>query len=163
METKQLENFKLIYFLKNIDSLGDVRVRRIAEKHSSLDSLMNMDLLNLQSIDGISEKICYEIERSLNNISGFSEAFEMQIELMQKKGVKVTTLLDDDYPFNLKNIYDAPSLLYYFGELKESDRYSIGIVGTRTPSDYGRKVCVDITKELCKKGIPVISGLSNWN
>ncbi|MCE1164693.1 MAG: DNA-processing protein DprA, partial [Bacteroidetes bacterium] len=34
------------------------------------------------------------------------------------------------------------------------------IVGTRYPSDYGRKACSDLTRELSKFGIPIISGMA---
>lgn len=160
MTNRQLENFKLIFLLKKVDSLGDVKIRRIVEKLSSIEKIQNSDPHILQSIEGISDKLCFEIEKVLNNIGRFSEEFVKQLEMMKSNNVNVITILDENYPTNLKNIYDAPVLLYYIGQLQESDRYSIAIVGTRTPSDYGRKVCLDITKALTNKGIPVISGLA---
>jgi DNA processing protein len=160
MKNTKSENLKLFYFLKNISSLGDVRIRRIAEKYNNLSTLFSVDLLSLKSIDGISDKICQEVEDAVYKSKGFEESYLKLLESLDKSKIKVTTLFDDDYPQNLKNIYDAPVILFYYGNLNESDRYSISIVGTRTPSDYGRKVCKEISKELAKKGIPVISGLA---
>ena len=160
MNNTKSENLKLFYFLKCISSLGDVRIRRIAEKYSKLSELFSIDLQSLKSIDGISDKKCHEIEQSVNNTKVFEEEYLKLLEGLDKKKINVTTVFDDDYPKNLKNIYDAPVILYYYGNLSESDRYSISIVGTRTPSDYGRKICFEISKELANRGMPVISGLA---
>lgn len=160
MNNSVVENFSLVYFLKNINSLGDVRIRKILEKYKSLDDLLNLRNEQLKSIEGLSEKIFQEVYCSLDKISEVKTAIENLLSICDTKKIKFTTILDDDYPENLKNIYDPPVLLYYMGELREKDRYSISIVGTRTPSDYGRRVCVDLTKELSDKGIPIVSGLA---
>jgi DNA processing protein len=155
-----LENFSLVYFLKNINNLGDVRIRKIVEKYSSLDSLSKLSKEYLMRTEGLNEKVCQEISSQFDKITEIRKAIDTLFSKCSDKKINFTTILDDDYPFNLRNIYDAPVLLYYMGKLSEKDRYSISIVGTRTPSDYGRRVCVDITKELSRKGIPVISGLA---
>lgn len=160
MNNTKSENLRLFYFLKSIPNLGDVRIRRIAEKFGTLEKLLSSDSQSFYAIDGINEKTVTEIDYSINKLSGFEELYLKLLEKMDIKKIKVTTLFDDDYPVNLKNIYDPPVLLYYFGNLNQSDRYSVGIVGTRTPSDYGSKTCVIISRELARKGIPVISGLA---
>lgn len=160
MNNTKSENLKLFYFLKSITSLGDVRIRRIAERYSKLSELFSVDLQSLKSIDGIYENNCKEVEYAVNNSKRFEESYLILLEKLEESNVKVTTIFDDDYPQNLKNIYDAPVILYYYGTLNEKDRYSISIVGTRTPSDYGRKICSEISKELSKRGILVVSGLA---
>ncbi|MCX6158248.1 MAG: DNA-processing protein DprA [Ignavibacteriae bacterium] len=160
MNDSVYENFSLVYFLKNITNLGDVRIRKIVEKYHSLDSLLKVNKDHLMRIEGLNEKVCQEIYYQFDKITEVRKAIGTLLSKCSDKKISYTTILDDDYPFNLRNIYDAPVLLYYMGKLSEKDRYSISIVGTRTPSDYGRRVCVDITKELSRKGIPVISGLA---
>lgn len=160
MNNSKSENLKLFYFLKSIGSLGDVRIRRIAEKYNNLENLFSSDLHSLKSIESISEKTIKEVENAITKSSGYVDFYLKLLEKLEEGNIKVTTIFDDDYPRNLKNIYDAPVILYYYGELKESDRYSISIVGTRTPSDYGRKVCRELSKELANVGLPVISGLA---
>ncbi|MFZ4590119.1 MAG: DNA-processing protein DprA [Ignavibacteria bacterium] len=154
------ENFSLVYFLKNINSLGDVRIRKIVEKYNSLDILLNLSKEHLMRIEGLNEKVCQEIYCQFDKITEIRKAIGTLLSKCSDKKINFTTILDEDYPYNLRNIYDAPVLLYYMGKLREKDRYSVSIVGTRTPSDYGRRVCVDLTKELSRKGIPVISGLA---
>lgn len=160
MKDLAIENFSLVYFLKNIDNLGDVRIRKIVEKYKTLDELLKVSKEQLMGIEGLNDKISREIVHKFDKVAEIIASVNILLSKCDSKKIYYTTILDDDYPFNLKNIYDAPVLLYYMGKLSERDRYSICIVGTRTPSDYGRKVCVDLTKELCRKGIPVISGLA---
>ena len=136
MQNSKSENLKLFYFLKSITSLGDVRIRRIAEKFNNLGHLFSSDLQTLKSIDDISEKTLREMESAVNKSNVFEESYLKLLEKLEKSNIKVTTIFDENYPQNLKNIYDAPVILYYYGNMSESDRYSIGIVGTRTASDY---------------------------
>ena len=160
MNDKTVENFSLVYFLKTINNLGDVRIRKIIEKYKSLDELLKVRNEQFLGIEGFTEKISQVIFHQFDKITEIKSAIEILLSKCDTMKINHTTILDDDYPFNLSNIYDAPVLLYYMGQLSEKDRYSVCIVGTRTPSDYGRRVCVDLTKELCRKGIPVISGLA---
>lgn len=50
--------------------------------------------------------------------------------------------------------------IYVLGSILPSDELSVGIVGTRTPTKYGREVAYNFSYELAKKGITIISGLA---
>ena len=52
-------------------------------------------------------------------------------------GYRLTTVLDDDYPVNLRLVQNLPPFLFYLGELKADDAYSVAVVGTRQPSEDG--------------------------
>ena len=76
------------------------------------------------------------------------------------KGISMTTIFDEDYPDNLKKIFDAPVLLYYKGKLSGTDKYSISIVGTRSPTEYGKYNCEKFTESLSALKIPIVSGFA---
>ena len=83
-------------------------------------------------------------------------------ELMDKYNIRFTSILDDDYPIILKNIYCPPPLLFYRGDIRNEDfRYSIGIVGTRKPSNYGVKAARTISRDLADSGFTIVSGLAH--
>lgn len=67
---------------------------------------------------------------------------------------------ESEYPKLLGEINKPPSPLFYKGRLPESDELCIGIVGTRKAGDYGRKAAKEISFNLSKKGITVVSGLA---
>lgn len=64
------------------------------------------------------------------------------------------------YPEQLRNIYDAPLKLYVLGNVEVLNQKGIAIVGSRNATEYGKKVAMQISKELSKNGINIISGLA---
>ena len=73
--------------------------------------------------------------------------------------IHIVTLQDAVYPQRLKNIDDAPLVLYYQGVLPDFDaEHDIAMVGTRRASPYGIEAAEKIAYGLCKQGAVVISG-----
>jgi DNA processing protein len=85
---------------------------------------------------------------------------EGEWERIQKAGVQVLTLLDDDYPANLRQIDAPPPLLYVRGALQPNDSWAVAIVGTRRASVYGRQVAHSLSRDLTNSGITIVSGLA---
>jgi DNA processing protein len=70
----------------------------------------------------------------------------------------IRTLWHDDYPELLRHIADPPALLYGCGQLAAGP--TLGIVGTRRPTDFGRGFTEQLARELALAGVTVISGLA---
>ena len=64
------------------------------------------------------------------------------------------------YPKRLKELADAPSLLYYKGVQNLNAPRTVAIVGTRMASEYGKEITQNIVQELAKYDVVVISGLA---
>lgn len=81
---------------------------------------------------------------------------------LEKYSIFAITIVSPLYPTNLKNIADPPFVLYTIGDIGVlSSKYKhLGIVGTRTPSNYGREVANSWTADIAKAGIITVSGLS---
>jgi len=76
-------------------------------------------------------------------------------------GYRILTLNDAEYPDRLRNIYNAPLVLYIKGKLPSiDDRPVVAIVGTRNCTQYGISSAESIGYELSRHGIIVISGLA---
>lgn len=84
---------------------------------------------------------------------------EKEFEKIQKENIEILTIKDNDYPELLKEIYTPPPILYVKGNLKKDD-IAIGVVGTRRMTLYGKEVTIDITTELARNGITIVSGLA---
>lgn len=65
---------------------------------------------------------------------------------------------DENYPVKLYDLEWPPLILFYEGNLELVNRPSIGIVGARKCSVYGRKVTMDLAGSLAKIGFTIISG-----
>src|SRR5689334_18234482 len=62
---------------------------------------------------------------------------ENYFEDITKKGIKILTIFDPDYPELLKQIYDPPVVLYYFGQFPPKNLPKVAIVGSRKATEYG--------------------------
>ena len=82
------------------------------------------------------------------------------LDQWQRSGLRLTTVLDEDYPLNLRYVYDRPPFLFYRGELRDDDGYALAVVGTRRPSDAGRRRATRLARLLCERGVTVLSGLA---
>jgi DNA processing protein len=85
---------------------------------------------------------------------------DAEMTRLAEANARVLTIIDRDYPPNLREIDDAPPLLYVRGEITEADALSVAVVGTRRPTPYGRQVADELTHQLAAGGVCVVSGLA---
>jgi len=85
------------------------------------------------------------------------EAIWDQIEA---QGIQVIIWDDEQYPVRLREIDQAPPVLYVRGILDLQDEWAVAIVGTRRITAYGRQVAERIAVKLANSGITVVSGLA---
>ena len=157
---EKTELLKYLYFLTRVKSLGNVKIKNIISGTKNLDERYLFNYENLKRIDGVNDIIASNIIESKKNFSRIEKEFDSILNRSEKNGIKIIGMQDEEYPSNLKNIYDAPVILYYKGNLTRDDAYSISVVGTRYPSEYGENVCRKLIEELSVNSIPIISGMA---
>jgi len=67
---------------------------------------------------------------------------------------------DPGYPELLKHIPDPPATLFYRGDLSLLTTPSIGVVGTRKLTPYGKQAATAIARDLVQHGFTITSGLA---
>jgi len=72
----------------------------------------------------------------------------------------LVTVLDKDYPANLRKIYNRPPFLFVRGTLDTEDVRSVAIVGTRKASPEGIRLAKDLATALTGRRVTVISGMA---
>ena len=65
-----------------------------------------------------------------------------------------------DYPAQLREIFDSPSKLYVLGNKELLKQKGVAIVGSRKPTEYGKKVALEFARKLSDNGINIISGFA---
>ncbi len=85
---------------------------------------------------------------------------EAACDSIQQSGIRFILYDSPDYPERLKNIYDPPYALFAYGRPPSDERKSIGIVGARGCSEYGRSVATKLGRTLAEHGVQVVSGLA---
>lgn len=90
------------------------------------------------------------------------EEFDAEKELgyLEKAGVSVVSIEDDDYPRLLKETADPPPFLSYRGDLSVLNHPCVSIVGTRDMSAYGERLTEWIVPPLVRARCTTVSGLA---
>ncbi|CAN5564123.1 DNA-processing protein DprA [soil metagenome] len=151
---------KHIWILKQVEGLGNTRIRLLINHFGSAEKIFEQELKTLTEVDNFNKILASSILNIRNRFSELENKFVDLLENCEKKKIRIISYICNDYPANLKEIYDAPVILFYRGNLHISDRYSIAVVGGRFPTDYGILCCQKFTNDLCDAGIPVISGMA---
>lgn len=79
-----------------------------------------------------------------------------------RMGAQVLTMADPDYPSRLKDIEDAPPVLFCTGDLSALNAgHTVGMIGSRRPSAYGVEAAAGIGRQLAEAGVCLVSGLAD--
>jgi DNA processing protein len=91
-----------------------------------------------------------------------SKSFTQFASELQNYQIKTSNIFEHNYPTLLKQIPDPPLLLYWRGQLTAHNNfsYSIAIVGSRKPSNYGINAVQQLTKGLKRTNLTIVSGLA---
>lgn len=88
------------------------------------------------------------------------KGLDKELDFLIKNNINIISFKNKLYPGKLLEIYDFPLAIYYIGNLNVLNNMSIGIVGSRMATQYGKIVSREIAKQLSKKNINIVSGLA---
>lgn len=143
----------ILFWWLNI--LSKRRLDVLKQVYGDLDDVVaDLSIPMLREL-GLREKTATEVmaRRELFNIDRYKEE-------MQKHGVQLLFIEDDDYPKILREIGDPPVFLSYRGDLALLRQPLIGVVGTRDMSPYGRRIVGTFVPALVRAGAVTVSGLA---
>lgn len=128
----------------------------LVERYGSLDAAM----------DNVSPELLKELGCREDTILGALtrlEEFDPQAYLqeLEKRGVSMLDIDDEDYPAALRTIEDPPVFLYWRGDLSILNQPCLGMVGAREMTEYGRRVTADFVPSVVAAGMVTVSGLAN--
>lgn len=87
------------------------------------------------------------------------EAADIEWREAEKAGTRILSLYDSEYPAKLNELPNPPLLIWIKGDLGILDK-TLGIIGTRNATLYGREMAKSFAKAAAKRGIAVVSGLA---
>ncbi|MBL7996896.1 DNA-protecting protein DprA [bacterium] len=151
------DNFHHLLLLSSIPGIGHAKIRSLVNKFGSAENVLRAPLHQLVATDGFDQKTAEKILSPSQRDPSFVED---QIKLLDQYHANIVTFWDEEYPENLKNIFDPPAFLFVRGTLSDTDRYSVAVVGTRECTSYGKWVTESLSQELAIRGITVVSGLA---
>ncbi|MEO8399181.1 MAG: DNA-processing protein DprA [Ignavibacteriaceae bacterium] len=157
LNLEQLTNLNL---LLSVERIGPGKIRNLLSKFRSTEKILSADYQSLIEVEGISSNLARRIRKINSNRDEIYSSTEKEFNELKKIGGEIITVWDPDYPYLLKKIYDLPLMIFIIGNFKKEDEYSIAVVGTRQPTNYGKIQTEIITSELSSQGITIVSGLA---
>ena len=141
-------------WLSSIPGLGPRFIKSLIEYFGDPKIIWEVSKKDLKGIKAIPQKVLDSIINQKHK-----EDAQKIVDNINKSKVQVITIKDDIYPEYLRNIYDAPVVLYAKGKVKEYP-LCIAVVGARKATSYGLQIAHDISFELAKREIVVVSGMA---
>ena len=146
---------KSLVHLSIIPGVGYQTIRRLLTAFESAQRALDATLEELTQVEGLTANISQQLVSGKSRVS-----VDQELELIEAHNCHLLAINDSTYPMLLKEIADPPPLLYVRGELGQPDAPSITIVGTRSPTNYGKTISRQLSQQLAESGITVISGFA---
>ncbi len=141
--------------LNAIPGLGNKRVLELWKAFGSPVKVWEALSTGVLRSMGLSQPLVLNMETF--NAAEFLEREEVSLKAC---GGRIITLLDEGYPPGLREVPDAPAVLYVQGEFPQGMECSFAIVGSRRPTLYGLQMAEKFSRELSEIGVPIVSGLA---
>lgn len=132
-----------------LKTLGCEGLNEFVEKGKIADTVVFDGLVGLNLTSSLRESLLLKVSTA-----------EEIIERSEKKGIKIITILDEEYPTNLGALDNCPTVIYVRGNILGKYEKSIGCVGTRTPSLNAIRAIDSLVASWTQEGFTIISGLA---
>lgn len=139
-----------------LEGIGDVLTKNLIAYCGNAEAVFKTGKTQLEKIPGIGTILAKAI---LQNKEALERA-EKEILFIEKNNIQPLFFTDKNYPQRLRNCYDSPAMLYYKGNADLNTARVVSVVGTRTPSAYGKLMAEKLVEELKATGCLVVSGLA---
>lgn len=140
-----------------IAGLGPVNTRKLVAQVGGVEALFLEKKHKLLKISGVGEMLANNIV----NQQVLARA-DAEIEFINKNSIRPYFLMDDDFPYRLKQCPDAPIMLYAKGDVDLNRKKILAVVGTRKASPYGIGNCTKLIEGIAqyRNDLVVVSGLA---
>jgi len=149
------QNRLALLALHFIPGIGDHLIRQLVSYCGSAEGIFKTPKGKLLRIPGIGEMTAESIRQG----KPFERA-EKELRQAEKEQVRLLFYLDSDYPKRLKEVNDAPSLIYTKGNIDFENPKTIAIVGTRKATGYGKERVDELVEQLQDHRPLIVSGLA---
>ena len=141
--------------LARVKGLGAVSFKKLTTRFVDPTAAFSAALTELEQVEGLHRD-------AIDGIVAFSDWAEIdeEIERARDAGIAIVPFTNPNYPARLRTIADPPPFLSVKGNIRPDDDKAVAIVGSRSASEYGRRVARDLARGLVSLGFTVVSGMA---
>ena len=158
----QLASYIWLSRLVTETGIGVPRMRRVMAAFESVEALYEASPDVIAEHASAPPECILRIKRFVRDAKQKEEAVQAA-EKGTIQGIGCLTDTDPLFPARLKEIGSCPFLLFYQGDIEKvltKAEFVVTIVGSRSPTGYGRTATREIAAEIAQAGVTVVSGMA---
>ncbi|CAN5840329.1 DNA-processing protein DprA [soil metagenome] len=140
-----------------LEGLGPSRLSTLVGHFGSAEGALRASSRELQMLPGLGGTVAGRIVRAA---SEGRDAARRAMRTLARAGAVALTPEDAAYPACFHSLPDPPYLLFACGDLSLLDTPAVAVVGTRTPTPYGRTTAKELSSALARSGYTIVSGMA---
>ena len=149
------EEEKYLFWLCSIHGLGLLAIRKLRKIFPTAEEIYHATEERIRGVDALKRR-----EQDLILGARDQKSWETEWKNITEKGIQFVSFFHEKYPESLRNLYQPPKKLMIKGKLPSKERISIGVVGARNCTPYGRDMARMFGYRLAKGGVQIISGMA---
>lgn len=152
-----MNEFQRLYHvaLTMIPHVGDTHIALLLDHFKDAEQIFRASRKELESVSGIGSVRA----RAISGFADFAKA-EAQISYAEKNNVQILVRGHLGYPEKLDHCVDAPHILYYRGSANMNRKKVVSVIGTRSPTAYGKERVAELISVLSRHHVLVVSGMA---
>lgn len=141
--------------LSLVPGIGPIRYKKLISYFESAENIFKQHKKSLKKTDGMHESLA----EAIRNFIDF-DAVEKELKYCEKNDISILCFDDEAYPQKLKICVDSPSILFQKGNVNLNHTRMLSVIGTRSITEYGKKICEELIEHLKPYNVIIASGLA---
>lgn len=142
------------FTLKSVPGIGNILFKRLIDHFRSPAAVLTASETELLQIEGVTGRLIAALRRH-----ALPDWAKRDLDLAARKGYRIITQIDPDYPSLLRQIPDPPPFFYLYGHLSP-EKFNIAMVGSRRATQYGLTAANRLSYDLASQSVVIVSGMA---
>lgn len=155
-----MDNKELFLYLKlyNTPNVGNKIALKLLKHFGAIEAVFSASEKQIKAIHNVGDNVYKSLKADLSQIS--KEYLNKEMDYIARNNVRVVSILDMNYPKNLKHCNDAPFLLFIKGNVNFNNPKIISVIGTRNLTKHGAHFCSELFAKIAVYNPIIVSGLA---
>jgi DNA processing protein len=141
-----------------VEGIGPARLSALIARFGSAERVLAAGADELSALPGFGRELVRRLRAAAGD-EGLERA-RIALRVLRKAGAVSITPADAAYPDAFRTLPDPPYLLFAVGNLALLATPGVGVVGTRTPTDYGVRAAASLSGGVARAGLTIVSGMA---
>lgn len=136
---------------------GPVTLRKVLQHFGDFDAAFKLSPRDLMQVSNVGKELSGTFKWSVD----LEKRVQEELSFCAKHNIQIVTILDQDYPFLLKQNPDAPLVLFVKGTMALNSSCNLAVIGTRKPSKQSVHWLNECFKGFGNLPLHIVSGLAH--